>query len=306
MKQLQDKTGYEVSEQLKELWLIELDILEHLLDVCKQHNLRVWADGGTLLGTIRHHGFIPWDDDIDVCMPRPDYDRLIELGGKVFAEPYFLQSAYSDKDYFRGHAQLRRSDTAAIRPSEAYRPFNQGIFIDIFPLDGVETDEIARKNTIRSVKRTHKKLKAVNLNILYSGRWLQIFRKINSRRLVKEFGWKAIFKSTEDLLRQHSVDDCEQWAELAFSGDDIIFNRHIFNNTIYMPFEYLQIPVPEGYDEFLRTQYGDDYMTPLAAQSYHGELIIDTKRSYQEIAPQVNRQYRQAFWKRIKKAKLCR
>ena len=127
--------GYLVSHEMKKVWAVELDLLRQLIEVCQRENLRMWVDGGTLLGAVRHQGFIPWDDDIDVCMPRPDYDRLTAISGQVFKEPYFYQNAYTDKDYFAGHAQLRNSRTAAIRPSASFNPFNQGIFIDIFVLE---------------------------------------------------------------------------------------------------------------------------------------------------------------------------
>ena len=289
----------EQKELMKRVWQVELDLLEQLLDVCRQHDLRIWVDGGTMLGAVRHKGFIPWDDDIDVCMPRPDYDRLIALGGSAFSEPYFLQSAYSEDDYFRGHAQLRRSDTAAIRPSESYRTFNQGIFVDIFPLDGVNPDTAQLKADLHAIRRVHKRLKAIHLNVFYSGRWGQVFRKLSSRREVRKTGREAYFKATEDLLRQHSVKDCAQWAELAFSGDDICFDRHIFDHTVLMSFEHLQVPVPEGYDLFLRTQYGDDYMTPIQVGNYHGELVFDTEHSYREVAPRVFAQYKRDALRRL-------
>ena len=268
----------EQKELMKRVWQVELDLLEQLLDVCRQHDLRIWVDGGTMLGAVRHKGFIPWDDDIDVCMPRPDYDRLIALGGSAFSEPYFLQSAYSEDDYFRGHAQLRRSDTAAIRPNP---------------------DTAKLKADLHAIRRVHKRLKAIHLNVFYSGRWGQVFRKLSSRREVRKTGREAYFKATEDLLRQHSVKDCAQWAELAFSGDDICFDRHIFDHTVLMPFEHLQVPVPEGYDLFLRTQYGDDYMTPIQVGNYHGELVFDTEHSYREVAPRVFAQYKRDALRRL-------
>ena len=143
------------------------------------------------------------------------------------------------------------------------------------------------------------RLKAIHLNVFYSGRWGQVFRKLSSRREVRKTGREAYFKATEDLLRQHSVKDCAQWAELAFSGDDICFDRHIFDHTVLMPFEHLQVPVPEGYDLFLRTQYGDDYMTPIQVGNYHGELVFDTEHSYREVAPRVFAQYKRDALRRL-------
>lgn len=295
------RNGYHVSEFMKQIWKVETDLLSKLLDVCERYGLRCWVDGGTMLGAVRHGGFIPWDDDIDVCMPRTDYDKLISIGQKEFHHPYFLQSAYSDNQYFRGHAQLRNSLTTAIRPSEAYRPFNQGIFIDIFPLDGVPDDPQETKQLIHSIHKTYSYLKAANLHILYSGRLGQIFRKIRCNRWVKREGWSNIYAVTENKLRQTSVETADRWAELSFSGDDIVFDKSLFSQTVWLNFENIKVPVPVGYDKFLRTQYGDNYMTPMKAPNYHGELVFSVNRSYDEVRPEVVRQYKHDTFRRLKK-----
>ena len=290
---------YQVSSEMKKIWLVELDLLRELIRVCQEHQLRCWIDGGTLLGAVRHQGFIPWDDDIDVCMPRPDYDQLIALGPQAFKEPYFLQSAYTDVDYFAGHAQLRNSETAAIRPSASFNPFNQGIFIDIFVLDGVPETEESRRNVWREVRRTQHFLKAKNLNVLVSGRWLQGFRKWRAQRAVTRYGWANIYRKAEDLLRATPFETSEKVAEISFSSYDIVLDRHIFDATVWLDFEDMKVPAPAGYDLLLRTQYGDNYMTPIKAPSYHGELVFDTERSYREVIGDVQRQYRRSFWNRF-------
>ncbi len=290
---------YLVSSEMKKVWQVELDLLCELIRVCQEYQLRCWVDGGTLLGAVRHQGFIPWDDDIDVCMPRPDYDRLIALGAHVFKTPYFLQSAYTDVDYFAGHAQLRNSQTAAIRPSASFNPFNHGIFIDIFVLDGVPESEETRRNVWKEVRRTQHFLKAKNLKVLVSGRWLQGFRKLRAQWAVARYGWANIYRNAEDLLRATPYETSKQVAEISFSSYDIILDRHIFDDTVWLNFEDKMVPAPIGYDQLLRTQYGDDYMTPVRAASYHGELVFDTEHSYRDIIGNVQRQYRRSLWNRF-------
>ena len=84
--------------ELKDIQRIECLMLDEFARVCKENNLTWFADSGTLLGAIRHKGFIPWDDDVDVVMPRKDYNRLIELGNSIFKQPFFLQTHLTDKE----------------------------------------------------------------------------------------------------------------------------------------------------------------------------------------------------------------
>ena len=92
--------GHLVTTETKKLWAVEMDIAQKLLDVCKKHNLPIWAEAGTLLGAVRHKGFIPWDDDMDFCMMRKDYEKLMEIAPHEFLYPYFFQSFYHQSQAF--------------------------------------------------------------------------------------------------------------------------------------------------------------------------------------------------------------
>lgn len=286
-------------EDLRALQLAELDLLKELLRVCAEHNLKIWVEGGTMLGAVRHKGFIPWDDDIDMQMPRHDYDILLQHGHEWFRYPYFLQSAYSEPGYFRGHAQLRNDNTAAIRPSEGYRKFNQGIFIDIFVLDACPDDPEELNFLCHDVSHTLRCLKAVDLDILYSGRLLQVFRKIWMRRKVKKTGFINIYKSLENRLRATEMDAVKFWTHITFSGSKYPFDRHIFDHTEWMDFEDIKVPVPAGYHNYLLTVYGDNYMTPIKSPTAHGDLVVSTTRSWREVAPEVRRDWEKGQLKRL-------
>lgn len=125
----------EIDPRLRRLQLAELEILDEFVHVCEKYGLRYYLVGGTLLGAVRHQGFIPWDDDIDVAMPREDYDRFADVAASELGPQYFYQSPETDPYYFLTYAKMRKNGTEIYEERFKNARFHKGIFIDIFPLD---------------------------------------------------------------------------------------------------------------------------------------------------------------------------
>ena len=282
------RNGFLIDKKMKKVWRVELDLLTKLSEVCEKYNLKFYADAGTLLGAVRHKGFIPWDDDIDVAMFRGDYDKLLEIGDKEFKHPYFLQTTYSDKNYVRGHAQLRNSNTTAILLEEQKDSkdikYNQGIFIDIFVLDAVVEDKKKLEKQKRKIELRKKILNSYiyqnDDNITFKRKMIRPFLNI----YFKIFSYKKVFKKTEDILRKNKIEEHQFIAPLnfKFETEKRIRDKNIYNKVIMLDFEDKKIPAPSGYDEFLTKRYGD-YMKPVNNPTTHGEYaILDPDKSYVE------------------------
>lgn len=287
------------SDELKRVQAVELDLLKHFLDFCQQYNLKVWADSGTLLGAVRHKGFIPWDDDIDLAMPRKDYDRMLALAPSYFKEPYFLQCAYSDPFYALPHAQLRNSQTTAIRPADCFAPYNQGIFIDIFVFDYVPANKTECKELFKKIRRSHSLLKAYNTPILATGRIGLIAKKIKAKRMVKKEGFARIYQKTEDEMRSLNPDQCLHMNAFTYSGDRFLFPKDLFDEIQWTDFEDTKIPVVKDYSTYLRFQFGPNYMLPLMNPNRHGKLFFDTENSYTKHLEHVRKKFKKEKFTRL-------
>lgn len=278
------RKGYNISAEMKQLWAVEMELLNKLLDVCNKHNLRIWADGGTLLGAVREHGYIPWDDDIDMAMLREDYDKLISVSQEEFTAPYHFQSGYTEDSYPMGHAQLRKDGTTAIQKGKEFFKYHQGVFIDIFVYD-VVPDDIDELNSLETSIAEMRS----NLVRYCRGRYL-FYQPLYSLKLflfklpIAITGYGRYFEKFDNLLKGHKGNDV---ACMGFIWDLEHFRRNLslYADTIYVPFEDIMMPIPSGYDTILRTQYGD-YMKPVVAPSYHsGFVYLDTGKSYKEYLP---------------------
>ena len=274
---------------MKRVWAVQMELLKVLLEVCETHHLKIWAEGGTLLGAVRDNGYIPWDDDIDMVMMRDDYDKLVAISQKVFKHPYHFQSGYTEIKYPRGHAQLRKDGTAAINQYDVFMSFHQGIFIDIFVCDELPDDEHDLTAFLGQIKTSLDKLRQ------YCEYRFSIFHPISSytkyleNRSVEKKGFHKAFSEFDALLKSQKGN---RVSLVGFSLDVNRFGRDKtwYNNTILMPFEDMMIPVPSGYDMILKKQYGD-YMKPCQAPTFHGFfLALDTSVSYEKFLPKLRKE----------------
>lgn len=283
--------GYTVKTEMKELWAVELDLLNELLKFCEKEQIKVYAAYGTLIGAARHHGFIPWDNDIDVWMLRDDYDRFVKRAN--FSEPYFLQTEETDIGFSRAFARLRNSRTTCIQISEKDMnlPYNQGVFIDIFPIDYMPENVDERKAHGREMRLLRDK--AMNYSTY-------TFRANGGgtggiKNRIKKFISKV---ASPVLKRLHKVNPyvvkMDQMAR-KYNGTNILgdywwydpetdkhcWKRECFREVAYAQFETLQIPVPQGYDDVLTISFGD-WRTPAMENNDHGDLIFDGHMSYKD------------------------
>ena len=253
------REDYYISEDKKKLWLIQLDLLRELDRVCRKHGLKYFLGYGSLLGAIRHKGFIPWDDDIDVIMFRNDYDKLCELDGE-FNNPYFLQTVKTDGNngYYYSYIKVRNSNTTFISNVFKYQKFNMGIFIDIFCFDkwdlqnGEERYEQIRKLIID------------NSNCMRSSNPNP--NEQEKKRILQYSGNNPIdnLKKIDELAKQRANESkflCSSNMTL-HDYKKSIFEKNWFDRQIIINFEKLEVPVPVGYDKILKTIYGDYMVMP--------------------------------------------
>jgi len=283
------RSGFTVSSKRKKIWNKELRLLAILSDVCEKHGLRYWLDGGTLLGAVRHQGFIPWDDDIDIVMPRKDYDRLSALADSEFKDPYCYQDIYHDPDYPGIHAKLRDSSTTAINKTWLFSDINQGIFIDIFPLDGVpdsklDFDALAQKayKDAKTIRFYHEydHVLAYNPKVV-----IKLLRRRHVAR--KSIGGRQQyvqrFTEYEDTFRAVSFALSRRIGPIAFTLETqrkCAFDRACFSKTIYLNFEKSVLPVPIGYESVLSGYYGPDFMRPQQVSLFQSTYFYDPDKPY--------------------------
>ena len=281
-----------ISEKRRKVWDIQKELLLELDKICKKHHLKYFVDSGTLLGAVRHQGFIPWDDDIDVVMLREDYDQLIAECSDEFKGKFFLQSAYSDSGYFRGHAQLRNSETAAILEGEGEHVlFNQGIFIDIFPLDFHSKYQI-----IDIIYRWILNMNLKIFQIMFRNEKpqfnLKSFFRIIIKKIFLHFNYKKMYQKFEKRCKNIPFKS-DILDKISFYSKIKMYDKiplSAYRDSVLLEFDHIKVVAPKDYDVVLKKKYGEDYMIPKQVSTSHGRVYYSTDQSYRELLK--NSQYK--------------
>ncbi|SKB66415.1 lipopolysaccharide cholinephosphotransferase [Lachnospiraceae bacterium] len=289
----EERNGFLVTKKRKQVWAVELDLLAEMDRICKKYDLKYASFAGTQLGAVRHGGFIPWDDDIDIAMLREDYEKFCEVAPKELSGPYFLQTEYTDRGSLRRIAQLRRSDTTGILSSEYNENvvFNQGIFIDIYPFDAVADTE----EQFAEQEREMAELKLKYERMAYYSEWYKdqattfvnrigkaVFHWLVMTGIGKKiYDYDKIYRQFEEVSeRYNDHKDSTYVTAMTFGSGRMYRHREDYENLEYRKFEFMEIPVPVNYDRALRAEYGEGWRTPHAAPSVHGGTLFDVDRPY--------------------------
>lgn len=254
------------AEQRKE---IALNLLKRFDQICRTNMLRYWLAYGTLLGCIRHNGFIPWDDDIDIMMPRPDYEKLCKLS--VWTEFNDVQLVYSGKmkGYHRLYARLDDTRTMIMHKTMVDYP-NAGVGIDIFPLDGLGNDYI---QAVKRVKKIMFLRAMINMSIYKNP---SVIYRAEKNPIIKGAKWALAHSKWKNMLfMQYAIQLATKSAfETSYyiggvhGGERGIMEKEVYEGTIEGKFEGHYFPIPQKYDLYLTNTYGDYMKLPPENQRY--------------------------------------
>ena len=268
-------------QTLRKIQLEELDMFKEIVKICERHGLTYYVMGGTLLGAVRHQGFIPWDDDLDIGFYRDEYDRFLQYAEQELPSPLRLISMYNDKDYIHIFSRVIDNRVKLRRDNTVDRTV-QSLWVDIFPIDGVPEGRIARfawEKTIYvlrglrnlscfryliDVQKEYKGLKKVIVNLGL---------KTNVEKLLST---RLLLKVLDRFLRHWDPRSCNMIGNpMGGAWFKEVYPKACYEPSIRLPFEDTEVNCPAGYDLIMTQMYGD-YMTPLpeGQRNKHGTSLV--------------------------------
>ena len=239
---------------LDELKSIQLDLLQKTADFCEKNHLRYFLCGGTLIGAIRHKGYIPWDDDIDIAMPREDYDKFVKTFNK---QGNYYQVVNLDTNPKYEYCFAKVYDNRTIMKELHYPGCTFGVCIDVFPADGVKTTA-----QISKIKLLRKFLNTKRANYFHRTLLKKVINTFG-KFLLLPFSAHQIATWMDNEARKYTFGSLPKAGVIANPfGPGEMVDKSVFDSDIYREFEGREYRVPIGYDTWLRSVYGDYMQLP--------------------------------------------
>lgn len=275
---------------IKEIQKIILDIFTEVDKVCTKNNLRYYAIGGTCLGAVRHQGFIPWDDDMDIAMPREDYERFKKIAQKQLPSHLRIYDASNGEHFYCKFMKVHNIHTTFIEKGmlEYLDRYNgSGVYVDIMPLDGIPNQvwkrkfyffrlsQLATLDWHRKYEYNPKKDEERNKQKIFVSRIIYFF--------IKHYPIHYFYMKYVKLQKKYDYNTskslCYTWSIRAAK---LIFPKEDFDDYILLPFENVQMRCPVGYDNFLKTLFGDYMKLPPKDKQIpcHETDILDLERPF--------------------------
>lgn len=276
------RDGFEVPSMMKRAWAAQMEVLKVVSDICNRNGIRYFADFGTLLGAVRHKGMIPWDDDIDICLMRNEYNKLIRILPEELPEGFVIAGMYAKCERLQNAAfarQLRVIADEEIWGFNEYMIFFHGfpyqrVGIDIFPIDYISRDENLAQTQREMVKFGIEILKNWD-ELKKSGDLIKCLKKfekiynvdLSGKNNITNDIWKLIDSVSSLCCSEESdyVTNFGSWVK----RDNFRIRKECYNSIIKMPFENFEVNVPIGYKEVLKVEFGEDYMLPKKGKAGH-------------------------------------
>lgn len=262
---------------VRDIQLVELSILLEIDRLCRENHINYCIVGGTLLGAVRHKGFIPWDDDLDIAMPRKDYERFIQICSMELSDDYYLHSVDSDENYWLPFVKVTKKYTVFEEKNIAGLGCKTGIYVDVFPLDD------ARKERSKGKSIITKLIKIINSVYLYKIRYYKLHpcdsRKIILYRALGMISTKKLHSLQNRLMKYYNGASTQYYVNYGSNYDTV---KQTMPKTVYEPlsevlFEGHMFYAPADTDYYLRRIYGNDYMElpPLKKRITHNPVKIE-------------------------------
>lgn len=273
------------SDDLQKLHELTLQMAEVFVDFCRKNHLTCYLCGGGCIGAIRHKGWIPWDDDLDFFMPREDYEKAAKLWRTQMKNSRYKMEL-SDQEHIIGNLffVIRDSETTYIKPYQKDMDITQGIVLDVLPLDGYPDGRVARK--IQCFWALIYSLYCAQIVPENHGKVVKMIGKTLLKLVPGKKAKYKLYMFAKKQMTKYAIRDCKGITELC-SGPGYMKNwypKSAFEKAVFVPFEGTKLPIPVGYDAYLRIAFGDYMKLPPQEKQVasHDVIFMDLDRSYRE------------------------